>query len=513
LAAASQFRIRNITASAALLDLLAVNGAGFRLTAGPGMPATVGPQKSVDFTVLFQPAGTGNYSASLDSVGIAVLLTATVPVELTCLLGSQPLGAAPVDFGTVPRGTAVLRHVTLANQTSVPLIVPAISVTGAGFSLSGAMPTGAQLKQVASAGFDVQFSPAAVGAVLGVLEIGDRSYVLQATGIEPAPPPELTYSLGSQPLGVAPVDFGTVERGSAVLRHVTVMNDSGVPLTVPAISATGAGFALSGATSTGLQLKPAESTGFDAQFSPAAAGAAVGALTIGDNLYALEGMGVEPPLPAPRVAVALAQALSAQQGSITVNFDAPSKTSGSGTVTLAFQAAAAGPKVADPAIALATGGQAATFTVSPGDTQGHFGAQASVPFQTGTTAGTLTIVVELGELTDRQTVTIAPTAVGLTGAAGLRAGGGVELDLTGFDNTRTAGPLTFTFFDAAGNAIAGVLAEDGSADFASYFQSSAGGGFVLKAVFPVSGDASQIKAFEASVGNSVGTSKTGRVSF
>ena len=399
----AQFRIRNITDSAAFLDVLAVNGTGFSLAAGPAMPATIGPRNAVDFKVVFLPAGTGNYNASLDSVGIAVLLTGTAPVELTCLLGSLPLGAAPVDFGTVALGSAVTRHVILVNQTDLPLIVPAISVTGAGFALSGPTPSGVQLKPVVNGGFDVEFNPAAVGVAVGALEIGARSYILSGAGIAPV-------------------------------------------------------------------------------------------------------------LPAPRLSLTLAQPQSAQQGSIAVNFDAASLAGGGGTVTLTFQPAVAG--AADPAIAWASGGQTAAFTFSAGDTQGRFGAQTVALFQTGTTAGTLTILAQLGGLTDQQTVVIAPSVVGIATAQGLRSGGGVEVDLTGFDNTRTAGMVTFTFYDAAGNSIApGAIQVDGTAAFAAYFQGSAGGTFALNAVFPVSGDASRIQAFEASLTNSVGAAKTGRVAF
>jgi hypothetical protein len=85
----------------------------------------------------------------------------------------------------------------------------------------------------------------------------------------------------------------------------------------------------------------------------------------------------------------------------------------------------------------------------------------------------------------------------------------------GFDNTRTAGPLTFTFFDLAGNAVApGAIRADATASFASYFQSSGlGGVFLLRAVFPVTGDPSQVGAFQAQIGNSAGTAPTARIVF
>jgi len=407
--AAVPFRIRNVSTASASLDFLTVSGSGFALS-NPFLPVVLAPQKSVDFTVVFQSAGTGIYSAFLESVGISVSLTATVPVELTCLLntgaGTQPLAGAPVDFGSVVPGSAATRHITLLNQTNAILIAPGPLVTGAGFALSGPLPGGTVVQPTGSVGFDVQFSPTADGVLGGLLAIGDRSYPLTGTGVEPA-------------------------------------------------------------------------------------------------------------LPQPRISLAIPQPGSAQQGTVAINLDAPSQASGSGTVTLTFLPALPLPgTAADPGIAFASAGQSATFTVSPGDTQGHFGSGLTAPFQTGTTAGTLTITAQLGGDTDRQSVTILPAVVGVTAAQALRSTGAIEVDLTGFDNTRTAGRLAFTFFDPAGNAIApGAIPADGTAIFATYFQSSAGGTFALKAVFPVAGDLSQVTAFQAAVTNSAGSATTTRISF
>jgi len=407
LSASAQFRIRNIGNTAAVLDLLSVGGSGFTMTGVPALPSTLAPQQSVDFAVVFQSAGTGSYSASLDSVGMSVLLTATVPVELTCLLSTggstQPLGAATVDFGVVEQGSAVTRHVVLLNQTSVPLTVPALATTGAGFTLSGATPTGFLLQPVQSAGFDVQFSPATAESANGSLQVGSRSYRLTGTGALPS-------------------------------------------------------------------------------------------------------------LPAPKLSVALVQALSAQQGTVAVNLSQASATSGSGTVTLEFQPAVAG--ATDPAIAFATGGQTAGFAVSAGDTQGQFGANASVAFQTGSTAGSLVITVQLGSQTDQQTIVILPAGVSETAAQATRGAGTIEVDIAGFDNTRTAGTVTFTFFDSSGNTIApGAISTNSAAAFAGYFQNSAGGTFLLKAVFPVTGDATQITAFEADLSNVAGITKGAKTTF
>jgi len=174
------FRIRNVSTAVATLDLLTVNGAGFSLASGHAftLPVLLAPQQSVDFTVIFQSAGTGMYSASLDSVAISVILTAAVPVELTCQLetasGYQPLAAAPVDFGSVARGAVATAHIVMLNQTGVTLVSPGPLVSGAGFALSGPSPGGALVAPMASVAFDVLFAPATDGVSGGLLTIGVR---------------------------------------------------------------------------------------------------------------------------------------------------------------------------------------------------------------------------------------------------------------------------------------------------------------------------------------------------
>ena len=142
------FRIRNYFPVAGSLQFLSVNGAGFSLSSSglPRFPLTLAPSESLDFTVTFAPSGQGSYSASLDSVGIAVLFSANVPVELTRQLatssGVRPLSAGPVDFGSVERGSSATRRVLLVNETSTTLPFPAVQISGAGFALPANLPVG-----------------------------------------------------------------------------------------------------------------------------------------------------------------------------------------------------------------------------------------------------------------------------------------------------------------------------------------------------------------------------------
>jgi hypothetical protein len=422
---------------------------------------------------------------------------------------------APMTYnlGTVNTGVPVMAQFRLLNTSAAQATFDTLKVAGVGFTIINPPALPVSLGPQASADFTVGFEAASAGSYSAVLSAENVSVLLTVTSL-----PSLTYSAaastGSQPLSsTTPVDFGTALLGSAVTLHFSISNQTASGLIVPAIAVQGSDFALSGVSPSGALLQPQQGAAFDVQFAPTAVGPRNGSLQIGDNAYMLIGTGSPPPLPAPQLIVNLAQAQSGQQGAVAVMLAATAQTSGSGTVTLTFTPAPAGAK--DSTVQFAAGGQTVSFTVSPGDTQGHFGGQPTAPFQTGTTAGTLVFAVQLGNATAQQTVVIAPAPVAVAAAAGARSSGSITLTVTGYDNTRTAGPLTFTFLDASGNPVMpGAIQANAAAAFTSYFQASTlGGTFQLKAVFPVTGDPSAVSSFEVGFSNSAGTSVTARTEF
>jgi hypothetical protein len=347
---------------------------------------TLDPQAALDFTVAFHAADIGSYSAALRSDGVSILLTATVLPGLT--LGGNR------DFGSVVRGTTVQQRFTLTNQTPQNLTVPAISVQGADYSLSGIPPSGQLYQPQQSGEFTVVFVPRANGLSTGTLTVGDRSFVLT-------------------------------------------------------------------------------------------------------------GAGVDPPLPKPFLTIDLNQIASAQQGTAIILFDTPVKTSGSGSLTLDFR----GPD--DPTVAFASGGRTAAFTVAPGDTR------VAIPFQTGTTAGTLTFTAQLGTASDQLSLPIPAAPAGITAVQVTRSTTSVDIAVTGYDNTRTLGTLSFAFYDSGGNLLApGAIRTDATADFTKYYSGgNVGGAFLLHAVFPVTGDTSRIASCDVTLMNSAGNTKAPRTTF
>ena len=432
---------------------------------------------------------------------LAFLLAPAAHAQFNLFLaeGSTERAAPAVyDFGSLYSGESASAHFRVRNVSSAPATLTVLDVAGVGFTLtSPTLPVG--LAPQGAIDLTVVFGATDTGAYSASLRSDGIAILLTATLS-----PRLTYRMdvpGTPFPG--PVDFGSVVAGSAAQRGITFRNDTPLMLTVPSISVQGTDFALPAAAPSGQALQPGQGGEFTIVFSPQTTGARQGSLIIGDRTYPLLGTGVDPPLPKPIVSLDLKQTASAQQGTLIVRFDAPAQSRGTGTATLDFQGAA------DPAIVFASGGRSTTFAIAPGD------VQAALPFQTGTTAGVLTFTVQVGAASDRQSVTITAVAPVVNSVQAVRSAGALQVQVTGFDNTRSLGALSFTFYDAAGNPLLpGAIHTDATADFSTYFAASnLGGVFLLRAVFPVTGDATLVASCDATLANFAGSAKTQRTYF
>jgi hypothetical protein len=503
----------NQTTAALTVDAISVAAGDFALVGTSPSGTMLGPQGSAGFSIVFSPTAAGARTAVLSIGSQQFTLTGagvSPPFSLDQVSGNTelPVGAQfsfPTAYPNLPDSVTFL----LTNTTSQTQTLAVLSVSGGGFSPPNAAAP-MTVKAGASVQFTVTFQGATVGSYPGSLSATGISVALTANVM-----PILTYEVqlpsGTSALGGAPVSFGSVQVGSNATVNFFAVNQTPVTLTVDPISVAAGDFALVGPPPSGT-VPAGQSAGFSIVFSPTAAGTRTALLSIGNWQFTLTGTGVSPPLPTPTLSVTLGEAQSAQQGSIAVSFAAPAETGGSGTVTMLFQAQAAGET--DPGIAFAAGGQTEQFTFNKGDTAASFGGAAGAAFQTGTTTGTLMLAAEIGNSVSQQNVVIAPAVVVAT-ATGVWQTSGVTVDVTGFDNTRTAGKLSFTFYDSAGNTILpGAIVYDSTAAFSSYFAGSGDGGqFALSAYFPVNGDPSKVSGFTMQLVNSAGTATTARVSF
>jgi hypothetical protein len=151
------------------------------------------------------------------------------------------------------------------------------------------------------------------------------------------------------------------------------------------------------------------------------------------------------------------------------------------------------------------------FSVSLGQTQILINSPLGATFQTGTTSGrivfTLTGVVQ-GINGDPTTVlTIVPSRISTDTSSAKRVATELDVAITGFDNTFTAGVMTFTFRDAAGLVIgSGGIRADFTSDFTAYFtRTKAGSAFQALIAFPVAGDDTVVATVDVDLVNAAGT--------
>ena len=170
---------------------------------------------------------------------------------------------------------------------------------------------------------------------------------------------------------------------------------------------------------------------------------------------------------------------------------------------------------ADPAVVfVASGNRSLSVAVREGDAAGTVQGEADILFQTGTTAGTVLLRLELGTHVAERTLRIPAATVGVESVRTTRMTNSLELRITGFDNTRTCSELAFTFYDRAGRPLGGPVRSAVSDLFQDYFRaSSVGGIFAMQALFPVAGDTGEIGGVEIELINSAGKVKTGRAGF
>jgi len=457
----------------------------------------------------------------------ALCLSPCAWAQLTLSTAQGPVSQS-YDFGPVAAGDLVNTVFTLTNTGTEQIFFTYLSVNGSGFSNPGTPVLPIPLAPLGAAQFTVEFQPTQPGSYSANLQINQDqtaiSVILVGTGL-----PGFTVSQSGQPLtGGQTVNFGNVQTGTTKTLTLTLMNpNQAAALTIATTLSGSAAFSIP-ASAQGSTVAGGASAPLAVVFAPTATGPQQATLSIGAVSLNLVGNGTAPApplLPQPSIQLNPASLTSAQQGTLAVSLASASANSGSGTVTLAFQSAVSG-VTDDPAVAFADGTRSATFTVAQGATAGQFSGGSTVQFGTGSTAGALAFTVTLGANTAHAAATIAPSVIGIDASVITRnvaciptelycTTSNLQVQLNGYDNTRSTSQIAFTFFGSSGQTIApGNITVDGTQAFEQYFAGSTlGGVFGLSAFFPVTGDSNQVTAATIVLTNSAGTATTQRINF
>ncbi len=443
---------------------------------------------------------------TLAPVAAAQLRLAAIPAP-----GQEVALSGAYELGQVPAGDTLearfrLRNVGATNATLMRLVV-----AGQGFTLAGDTALPYVMTPGANVDFFVRFRSDVPGGFGAPLQFNDQVVVLHAVAT-PAVTVSAEVDGAIVPLE-GTLDFGRIERGSTSTRRVTLANVHSAPIEV-AVLAADEPFAIRGAAPP-LTVAPREPVSFDVVYTARRAGPERGTLRVGARSFALAGFGVDPPLPEPEIVFSTESVASAQQIRVAVRLASAARTAGTGRLSVALIPVAPGIN-ADAGIQfLASGSAEIDFAVAEGAPAAAIEGGAEAVFQTGTTAGTLVFTARLGGHTRQALLRIAPSAPVIDVTRGARLTNTLDVQVAGFDNTRTLSRLRFVFFDRGGAAIgSGPIEAEAGPEFRRFFESStAGGVFGVRAVFPVAGDAGLIAGVEVELTSGAGVTRTSRIAF
>lgn len=475
-----------------------------------------------------------------------------------------------IDFGTVETTAPKTLAFTLNNNGPDNAVLTKLSVDGAAFTL-GRNPAGLTLPVGQSLEFTITFAPPTAGpARLGELWVQTATpasspsptlqpqaeYDLVGSGQDhPAPvgrragvgpralardQPGQQLQLVALPSGTsyAPndsIDFGAVPTTAPKLLTFKLTNNGPDDAILTKLSA-GTVFQVSwpAGDPVGLKLPVGQSLQFTITFAPRTAGPTLGQLVVqiatpASSLspipqpqlaYNLSGTGDGPTVwPGASIVVALAAVGSPQQGEISIQFDSALPASGAGTLTMDFTGKGDTQRGFIPWNPPNTLVSQVSFTLAAGESVARFAGHPGIVFATGATATTLTFTATLADGTKLATsqpppFTAAPVGIDsviLQRAVTCANGAVAQVCVTvgGYDNTRTASAVSFTFYDTAGQQIGQPIPVNATAAFqdpSTGFPQLGTGVFGLMQAFSVTGDVCGIGSVDVSITNSKGPS-------
>ena len=195
--------------------------------------------------------------------------------------------SADLNFGSVPKGTAKTRDVTIQNGGDQPLLVNGVNFTpgtSADFSLVSIPGVPQLIQPGGSLIYKVRFAPTSAGTKTGSLQILSDDNDAPTVTV-----PMLGAGLVGKIAVSGNLDFGTVARGSTSSRNVTIQNTGGGPLSVSSVAMSLASdpmFSVAALPGTPQSLAPGSSIVYTVTFAPpasAAAGLHTGTLEIASD--------------------------------------------------------------------------------------------------------------------------------------------------------------------------------------------------------------------------------------
>jgi len=529
------------------IQSISISGNPFSLQSTPLLPLMVAPGAAVQFGVRYSPSQVGNNSGALQIVfpdrTVTLGLQGTgIPSLLTyqLLQDAQPVPIIPgqlLSFPDTGLGARSSLSILAKNTSSGPVTVSAAAVSGSGFAITDGpiLPVTLNVNDVAS--FTIGFVPTQAGSSTGRLRVGNDSFDLagKAIGVQLL----YSYTMGSASTPVlagGTVLFSPSAVGQTASDGFTVRNTGTAAATIVSvgISGTQTAFTIANQPSLPVSLSAGQSVHFSLAFSPVTTGLSTATLLVDSQQFQLSGFGSPPaPIPAYQFSGASGNQSPFTQLRIGLSLASGYPLEVDGKLTLSVHD---GSFAADPAVQFSTGGRVVAFTIPANAIQAIFpGGDSEVNLQTGTVAGTITVIPSFALPSGLDITPANPTPLSLSIPAGPpylsnalvteKSPTTATLQISGYAPTRTLRTLQFRFLaQSSANVVNGALSLNIEPNAQNWFSSvqsqNFGGQFMVTVPFSfasgqssTSSPLSLLQAVSIKAGNDSGTSNELMVPF
>jgi hypothetical protein len=305
------FTLTNTGNAPLSISQLGVTGAGYSLS-GLATPTTVAVGASTSFSATFTPTTAGSLPGTITIASNAPTSPSAVALTGTGVAAQPGLSITPSSFafGSMTDGQTKSQTFTLTNTGNASLTISQLSVSGAGYSLSG-FATPSTIAAGASATFSATFAPTTAGSLPATITITSNAPTSPSTIAVTGTGVSGTVVLSANPTSLA---FGNVNAGTTSSKNVVLTNGGTGNVTISQITVNATDVTASGVT-TPVTLTPGQTQTLSVSFQPKAQENVSGNITVtnslgGNTVVSVTGTGLQP-------AISLTPS-SANLGSVTV---------------------------------------------------------------------------------------------------------------------------------------------------------------------------------------------------
>jgi len=211
-------QLGNTGTTALTVSQVGVTGSGFGTT-GLTLPLTLNAGQTSTFNTQFSPTSAGSATGSLTITSNAPGSPATVPLSGTGVAATFTLSfsSTSISFGSVNTGTSSTLTETITNTGNSTVQILQISVSGTGYSLSGAgTPVGLSAGQTLT--FSIIFDPTVSGSATGTVTVTSNATgsptTISLSGTDDPPHSVLLNWTESNPTGLSYYVYRSTTSGS-----------------------------------------------------------------------------------------------------------------------------------------------------------------------------------------------------------------------------------------------------------------------------------------------------------